>query len=89
MMSDPPEFAKLASQYDFICDDNGKVGVDRLFRFDRLDQFEKYISQKIGKPISIPKKLASPEIPMEFDENLKLIFKDYAAKDLCLYESIK
>jgi hypothetical protein len=49
-----PPYARIGTQAAFMRFQNGKLGVDRVFRLDHLEKVEEYLSQKIGKPIQIP-----------------------------------
>ncbi|MES2657367.1 MAG: sulfotransferase family 2 domain-containing protein [Verrucomicrobiota bacterium] len=56
-----PPFAKISNQADFMTLGKGQLGVDHVFRLDRMDQVQEFLSKKIGKPIVIPHRNISPE----------------------------
>ncbi|MEO5916300.1 MAG: sulfotransferase family 2 domain-containing protein [Luteolibacter sp.] len=57
----PAYCAKIGTQAGFMNLAKGQLGVDHVFRLDQMDTVAEYLSQKIGKPIVIPHRNASPE----------------------------
>ncbi len=54
-----PPFAKLRTQYDFVSDEVGNK-VDTIFLHERINDFVKYMSDKIGKELVLEKRNVSP-----------------------------
>lgn len=57
----PAYCAKIGTQAGFINLAKGQLGVDHVFRLDRMETVAGFLSGKIGKPIVIPHRNASPE----------------------------
>lgn len=60
MRPDPPPYARLGRQFDFVRNDRNEIGVDRLFPFERMDEFVRYMSGKIGRMLNIGYRNVSP-----------------------------
>lgn len=57
----PPAYADVGCQFDFVRDDGEGIGVDRLFRYEDIDRFVRYMSRKIGQDLKIRYKNVSPK----------------------------
>lgn len=53
LSDEPPQFARLSSQYEFLCDHRDEPGVNKLFAYDRLDQLREFFSDRVGKPLEL------------------------------------
>lgn len=60
MQTDPPTYANVGSQFDFVRDKSGGVGVDTLFAYEEIGDFVAYMSQKVGKRLRLDLKNVSP-----------------------------
>lgn len=53
-LEDPqPEFARVGSQAEFLQDEQGAAGIDRLFAYEGLQGLVDYLSDRIGEPLSL------------------------------------
>ena len=57
----PPAFADVGSQFDFVKDYMNEVGVDRIFFYENIEDFVEYMSHKVGKKLKIKNKNVSPK----------------------------
>lgn len=55
--------ADVGRQGQFIADKNGRVGVDRLFRYDDMDAMVGYVADRLGAEIRLDRRNASPPAP--------------------------
>ncbi len=60
MSEDPPAYARLGSQIDFVTDETGQIGVDTIFRYEMIDQFVLYMGGKIGERLVLRATNISP-----------------------------
>ena len=51
-----PADGQVRTQFGFMCLEDGTIGVDRIFPFERLDLFWSWLLEKTGVEISIPHK---------------------------------
>ena len=56
-----PPFADVESQFSFIRNDDGEVGVEKIFVYDNIDGFVSYMSDKVGKKLKIGNQNVSPK----------------------------
>ncbi len=53
-LADPqPPFAQVGSQLEFLLDETGNLGVDRLFAYDKLSDLAAWFSELIGQPLAL------------------------------------
>ena len=84
-----PYFARFKNQYRFVQLRNGAIGVDRIFCMDRLDLVSEYLSNKIGRDVSIDFKNRSPKRILELDQKIKKKLQEHLAKDIALYKAVR
>ncbi len=65
----------------------GKVGVDRIYRYDRLDLLVKYLSEKVGKKIELGVENASPPREFELSDDCYKELRAFMEADYAVYES--
>jgi hypothetical protein len=73
----------VGSQAGFLCDPQGNVAVDRLFRYERIDQFLEFLEDRLNCEIILPRLNVSPagqtNLPAKVVERLKNRFeRDYS-----------
>jgi hypothetical protein len=56
----PPPFADVRCQYDFVKDENGEVGVDKIFLYEDIPSFTNYMEEKVGTSLALKHKNVSP-----------------------------
>ena len=61
LQEEPPPYADVGCQFDFVRDERNRVAVDRIFPYDRIDRFVDYIGGKIGHPLRMGHKNLSPK----------------------------
>ena len=83
----PPPFAKLGRQSEFIKDRKGNVDKVRLFRYEDYPDFLAYMSAKVGKELIAPHLNVSPE-----GENIDLaklgFLVDFFREDYAIYNGL-
>jgi hypothetical protein len=83
-----PAFAKIGDPYQFVCDKNEQVGVDRLFRYEDLDKFFRFASERFDTNIVAPNLNVSPSQECDVPHDLLLRVRQKLASSFELYESI-
>jgi len=56
----PPPFAQVGTQLEFLLDAEGKPGVDRLYAYENLNDLAAYFSERVGQPLSLTAVNVSP-----------------------------
>ncbi len=61
MSSPPPRFAaNIDSQFDFVKDGADEVGVQTIFRYERVEDLVAYMSRKVDASLTLPRRNVSP-----------------------------
>lgn len=80
-----PAWAQVGSQYEFIRNHAGEIGVDRIFPYEKIDLLIEYLSEKIGMELSIGTYNKSPEMELTLGSDTKNRVVSYFWKDYGLY----
>jgi hypothetical protein len=62
-----PAYADISTQFNFVCDAKGRVGVDRLFAYDDIAGVVQFFSRRVGRKLEIRKVNVSPARVYESD----------------------
>ncbi len=89
MLPNPRPFARVGQQYNFVRNKNGKIGVDKLFKYDDLSSFQSFISDLLQKEIKIPMVNVSPSTKLNLSSSTTGQLKKYLTNDYKLYNSIQ
>ena len=85
----PAPYANLKSQYEFMMDKHEKIGIDKVFIYERMELFEKYMANKITG-FTLEKKNVSPVKSKKLlSEPLEKALRQYLSRDFQLYEYLK
>ncbi|WP_149587040.1 sulfotransferase family 2 domain-containing protein [Tabrizicola flagellatus] len=86
--SDPrPDFADVGSQAKFLRPRQG-VGVDRLFRYEEIDGFVRFLEDRLDCEITLPRLNVSPAGTTELTPATAALLREVAAEDFALYASL-
>jgi len=85
---EPPPFASVGEQYNFISKSNGEVGVDRVFRYDDIPSFQKFISETMNIEFTIPARNVSPAREVQVDAELIARVKQKISRSVEFYEKL-
>ncbi len=88
-LSDPqPEFANVGRQSRFLVPDKGP-GVDRLFRYDDMADFVRFLEDRLDCEISLPRLNVSPEGSLDLAPDLEARLREDYWRDFALYDTLK
>ncbi|MFN4191739.1 MAG: hypothetical protein ACK4FR_02245 [Tabrizicola sp.] len=86
--TDPrPEFADVGSQARFLRPRQG-IGVDRLFRYEEIDGFVRFLEDRLDCEITLPRLNVSPTGPTELSDTTADLLREVAAEDFALYATL-
>ncbi|QYK43314.1 MAG: hypothetical protein KF887_09585 [Paracoccaceae bacterium] len=80
-----PEAAAVGSQARFLQPRNGK-GIDRLFRYERIDRFVAFLEERLDCEIILPRVNVSPVASLKLSPENESRLRRAAAADYALYE---
>ena len=86
----PPAFAKVGDPARFVSTRKGKIGVDRIFKYEDLEAFRTYVSGKLKSEIEFPNANVSPQQAVEYDvpAELRDRVREKLAAAFRIYESL-
>ncbi|HEX7062948.1 MAG TPA: hypothetical protein VF200_13315 [Woeseiaceae bacterium] len=61
MQPEPPGYARIGSQFDFVRTADGEVGIDRIFLHEHLDEAVDYLGAKVGRSLHLGYQNISPK----------------------------
>lgn len=82
-------YASVGSQLDFIVDKNGKVGVDKIFAYENINDFLEYMNCRIGTDLTLPILNTSPNRVIEdIDPILRIKLEKELEDEIRFYQQI-
>ena len=84
---DPPEFAAVGSQARFLTAKKDR-GVDHLFRYERIEAFVRFLEDRLGCEIILPRMNVSPDGALELAPATLATLQDFCAADYEIYEGL-
>lgn len=72
---EPPEFARVGRQSRFLSAENGRPGVDHLFRHDRICEAVRFLEHRLSVSVHLERHNVSPpgatELPGALEERMR------------------
>lgn len=89
-MANPrPAFADVGGQAKFLSGMNdAPLGVDRLFRFEALEEFVEFLEEQLDFAIELPRVNVSPEGELTLPPGLEQDLRAHLAPEYALYNAI-
>lgn len=84
----PPPHAQLGSQSDFLTDGSGQLLVDRLFRYEDIDDFVHFLEDRLDCIITLPRVNVPPAVNVGLSDPARDRLRARLQDDLRLYDSI-
>ncbi|WP_460735913.1 hypothetical protein [Nocardioides ginkgobilobae] len=80
---------RLRPQTDYVTGEDGRLAVDRLWRYDDLEVAFAWMRDKVGKKkVRLPERNVSPPREHEVSASTRALIEEAYAADLTLYRSI-
>ncbi|MGH1426153.1 MAG: hypothetical protein ACRBBU_15605 [Pseudooceanicola sp.] len=84
----PPEHAKIGSQFTFLTSPDGDVRVTHLFAYERPDLFDDFLQSRLNKTIEPKRKNVSPDVDAPLSPAMEKAFIDARPEEWALYEAM-
>ena len=88
MQDSPPPHARIASQHSFLTDAQGAPLVDRIFRYEDMEQFVHFLEDMLDCAITLPRVNVPPAVDTHLSPDTEAQLRAAMAKDLALYASL-
>ncbi len=79
-----PAFADVGSQARFLHPRQG-AGVDHLFKYDEMDRFTDFLSERLDRKVTLPRVNVSPFGDTALSDSGRALLHQAAAKDFAMY----
>ena len=88
-MSDPrPSHARIDSQSAILADPAGHPLVDRIFRYEEIDQFVHFLEDRLDCAITLPRVNVPPAVNVQLSAQTEADLRAAMALDFGLYNSL-
>ena len=78
----------VGSQAGFLCLDDGRPGVDRIFRYEDIATFVHFLEERLGCEIHLPRLNVSPKGALDLLPQTSAALRDRLIDDYRLYDSL-
>lgn len=85
---DPPPFAGIGSQFNFLTNGRGHLIVDHLFAYEEQPRFLAFLSERFGEDITFKKKNVSPPAYAPLSDEVQTALKAARAEEFALYDRL-
>jgi hypothetical protein len=85
-MDGDDQFAQVGRQAKFVRPRGEQAGVDRLFRYDRLNLLVAYLCEKVGEEVKIGTSNVSPRRSVYLSEECERELREFFAPEYRIYE---
>ncbi|WP_137157388.1 hypothetical protein [Rhizobium sp. FKL33] len=86
---DAPEYARLGGPCSVALDNDGYVGVNKLFRYTDLDALVDYVSKLLDKPLNLPKSNVSEDRRLDASGETLARVRKHFAPDFEIYDKLR
>ena len=87
-LSDPqPTFADVGQQSRFLVPEKGP-GVDRIFRYDNMQEFVRFLEDRLDCEISLPRLNVSPAGSLDLDSDVERRLRQTHNREFALYGAL-
>ena len=84
----PPERAKIGSQFTFLSDRRGRVVVDHLFAYDNQPAFLSFLEERLGNSIVLQQKNVSPRMEAPLSDGVSERLRQARRAEFDLYDRL-
>ena len=78
----------MGSQANFLTDDTGRRAVDRIFRYDRMEDLVAFLEDRLDSPLDVPRANVSPPGRPELTTAMRARLRAEAAAEFRLWDSL-
>lgn len=85
-MEGKEQFARVGRQFRFVQPRPGERGVDRIFRYERIDLLVEYLCEKVGEEVEIGVSNVSPKRSFDLSEECERDLREFLEPEYLIYE---
>lgn len=84
----PPEFARVGRQSRFVSRGDGRLGVDHLFRHDRMAEVVAFLEARLGRSVDLPRRNVSGGAAETLPEAMAARLRAEAPEEFTLWQAL-
>jgi len=84
----PPAYAGIGSQYNFLTDGQGQLCVDHLFAYEALNDLRSFLEDRLGKALEFKRKNVSPDVPTDLSLATEAALRKARAAEFALHDRL-
>lgn len=84
----PPAWAQVGSQARFVTPHKNGRGLDRLFRYEAIEDFIHFLEEKLDCEIILPRLNVSPAGDLHLSDQAEAMLHRHLARDFELYDTL-
>ena len=84
----PPDFARVGSQFDFLANAKGEVLVNHLFAYENLSDFLGFLKERLETTIHLKRKNVSPPIDAPLSAEMETVLRTARSDEFALYDRL-
>lgn len=88
LQDDPPSFAKVGRQSRFVSNEDGSLGVDHLFRHDRMHDAVAFLESRLNAKLDLGRANVSPTQETDLSADLLDRLHTEAPEEFALWNSL-
>lgn len=85
---DPPKWARIGSQWNFLTDANGQLGVTHLFAYETQPVLRSWIDARMQAEIIYKPRNISPSAPTQITDATRAAFEAHHTKEIALHARV-
>lgn len=82
----PAPFANVGSQAKFVCDGDGQIAVDHLFRYEDQDRMIAFLERRLNVTLDLPRLNVSPRRDTELSPAVEAKLRDRRAAEFAVWD---
>jgi len=88
LSDNPPPYAKLGSQGQFVTDQHGELLVQHLFQYEDFHHFQSFLENRLGERLTMEVVNKSPELQVTLSDELRERLKRVLALDFEVHAAL-
>lgn len=85
---DPPEWARIGSQFNFLTTAKGQIGVTHLFAYETQPVLRDWLNTRMGEEVSFKSLNVSPPAPTPISSATRSAFEAQYAEEIALHARV-
>ena len=89
LSKDPPEWARIGTQLNFLTDRNGQLGITHLFAYEAQPVPRGWLNARMAEDITFKSQNVSPNAPTQIAPQTLQVFEQHYAAEIALHTRVQ